>query len=518
VFIKFPGTTRLPQFLSALCITFLFLFSSHRAYSQATIETAQSATLERDDLLIRLSKQGGCIEDLQLKGFKEKLNGSENANVTAGHFPCRALGLKVSEDDLRTQPAETTTNGAGHVSIIQKSQNIEINKVIQLKEPFTGELSLVLKNNGPSPWSGSLAVDLGAVSELKDAGSLFGNLSLEYRESVYLVGDKLTRVTLPFEDEPTREVMSESLSVKPEWVASNSLYFVLALLPKAQDVFDVRVIRTGYNSALNRNTAPDRTLYEFWLSTAINDLAPGASKTISFDFFAGPKSKSALNSAFSSKNLSKNIDFGFFSVVAWPLFYVLKWFENLTRNWGVAIILLTIVLKIVLYPLTEKAFVAGKKMQALQPELNALKEKFKDDKQAQQKEMMTMMAQRGVNPMSGCLPILPQLPIFFGLNAVLMHTFELRHAPFAFWLKDLTARDPIYVTPVIMALLMYVQQKLTPAPASMDPAQQKMMQFLPLIFAVFMLTYPSGLVVYIITNTVLSLVQQKYMMRKYADL
>jgi YidC/Oxa1 family membrane protein insertase len=128
------------------------------------------------------------------------------------------------------------------------------------------------------------------------------------------------------------------------------------------------------------------------------------------------------------------------------------------------------------------------------------------------------MAQRGVNPMSGCLPILPQLPIFFGLNAVLMHTFELRHAPFAFWLKDLTARDPFYITPVIMAALMYFQQKLTPAPATMDPAQQKMMQFLPVIFAVFMLTYPSGLVVYIITNTVLSLMQQKYMMRKHASL
>jgi YidC/Oxa1 family membrane protein insertase len=491
---------------------------SQAAFGQPALEAAQGAVLERDDLLIRLSKQGGCIEDLQLKGFKETLNGSENANVSAGHFPCRALGIKISEDDMRTQPAETTVSGSGSASLVQKTQNIELNKVIQLREPYTGELTLSVKNIGTTPWNGSIAVDIGAPSELKDAGSLFGNQGLEYRESVFLVGDKLTRVTLPFEEKPNREVLNESLSVKPEWAASNSLYFVLALLPKGQELFDLRVIRTGYNSALNRTAAPDRTLYEFWLSTMINDLAPGATKTIQFDFFAGPKSKSALNSSFSSKNLSKNIDFGFFSVVAWPLFYILKWFENVTRNWGVAIILLTVVLKLVLYPLTEKAFVAGKKMQALQPELNALKEKFKDDKQAQQREMMTMMAQRGVNPMSGCLPILPQLPIFFGLNAVLMHTFELRHAPFAFWLKDLTARDPIYVTPVLMALLMYVQQKLTPAPASMDPAQQKMMQFLPLIFAVFMLTYPSGLVVYIITNTVLSLIQQKYMMRKYADL
>jgi YidC/Oxa1 family membrane protein insertase len=518
VFNTFKCKILLTRLETTLISVLVSAVSAHSALAQPAIEPAKAAVLERDDLLIRLSKDGGCIEDLQLKGFKEKLNGIENARVTAGHFPCRGLGLKISDQDLRSQPAETTVNGAGSVTVIQKTQNLEISKSLQLREPFTGELSIVLKNTGTTPFSGSLAVDLGAVSELRDAGSLFGHQTLEYREAVYLNGEKLTRVTLPFENEPKREVLSESLAVKPEWVAANSLYFVLALLPKSQDVFDIKVLRTGYNSAVNRTSVPDLTLYEFWLSTTVNDLAPAASKTITFDLFAGPKSKSALNSAFSSKNLSKNIDFGFFSVVAWPLFYVLKWFEMLTRNWGVAIILLTLVLKIVLYPLTEKAFVAGKKMQALQPELNALKEKFKDDKQAQQKEMMSMMAQRGVNPMSGCLPILPQLPIFFGLNAVLMHTFELRHAPFAFWLKDLTARDPLYITPVIMAVLMYVQQKLTPAPASMDPAQQKMMQFLPLIFAVFMLTYPSGLVVYIITNTVLSLIQQKYMMRKYADL
>lgn len=503
--------------LIAAVATITFAISGG-ALGQPTLQPASGTVLERDDVLIRLSQQGGCIEDIQLKGFKEKLNGEENAHVTGGHFPCRALGVKVVEEDLRTQPAETVVNGTGSVNIIQKTQNLEVNKVIQLREPYTGELSLTVKNNGNTPWSGSVSIDLGAVSELKDAGSLFGNLSLEYREAVYLIGDKLTRVTLPFESAPTREVLSENLSVKPEWVGANSLYFVLALLPKGQEVFDVRVLRTGFNSALNRTSLPDRTLYEFWISTAVNDLPAGGTKTINFDFFAGPKSKSALNAAFNSKNLSKNIDFGFFSVVAWPLFYVLKWFETLTKNWGIAIILLTVVLKIVLYPLTEKAFVAGKKMQALQPELNGLKEKFKDDKQAQQREMMSMMAQRGVNPMSGCLPILPQLPIFFGLNAVLMHTFELRHAPFGLWLTDLTARDPLYITPVLMAVLMYIQQKLTPAPASMDPAQQKIMQFLPLIFAVFMLTYPSGLVLYIITNTVLSLVQQKYMMRKYADL
>jgi YidC/Oxa1 family membrane protein insertase len=276
------------------------------------------------------------------------------------------------------------------------------------------------------------------------------------------------------------------------------------------------VVRTGSNVAKNSRSEADRTVYDALLTSEVRDLAPGAEKTFAFDLYTGPKSKSAL-SEFSNKELDKNIDFGFFAVIAWPLYYFLSWCNSILGNWGLAIIALTVVLKIILYPLTEKAFVAGKKMQKIQPELNALKEKFKDDRQAQQREMMAIMSQKGVNPMSGCLPILPQLPIFFGLNAVLLHTFELRHAPFAGWLTDLTDKDPRYVTPIIMAGLMYVQQKLTPSPASMDPAQQKMMQWLPVIFAVFMLTYPSGLVLYIITNTVLSLIQQQWIMKKYKD-
>ncbi|MEN9825192.1 MAG: hypothetical protein RI953_937 [Pseudomonadota bacterium] len=505
------------HFLITACALIGLLSKPMMSFAQPTISSATQDFLERDDLVVRFTPQGGCIKDLQVKNFKEKLDGEDNARVTGGHVHCRALAIKVGQEDLRNSPAEIAVSGQGSATIVQKSGPIEVTRTLQLREPYSGEFSIVVKNNGNGTWSGPVGVDVGLVSEPKDAGGLFGGPSLEYREAVYYVDEKVTRVTLPFEEKTTPSVLEEKSSFKPEWIASNSLYFALALLPKGGELFDVKVARTGFNSGLSAG-ALDRTLYELWLSTMVNDLAPGSSKTINFDLYAGPKSKSALSNSFKSKNLSKNIDFGFFSVVAWPLFYVLKWFETISKNWGLAIILLTVVLKIVLYPLTEKAFVAGKKMQKLQPELNALKEKFKDDKQAQQREMMSLMGQRGVNPMSGCLPILPQLPIFFGLNAVLMHTFELRHAPFAFWLKDMTARDPLYITPVIMAGLMYIQQKLTPAPTSMDPAQQKMMQFLPLIFAVFMLTYPSGLVVYIITNTVLSLIQQKYMMRKYASL
>ena len=486
------------------------------AQPPAVITGTEQSLLDRDDMMIRFTRTGACIEDIQLKGFKHDSKSTGNAHVTGGHFPCRALSVRIGEKDLRDVAANIVVEGSGAAKLTQNFENLEIVKDINLSKPYSGEFSVTIKNTGSAPWSGSVAVDLGGVSELRGAGDLFGSVPLEYRDATMFVDDEVTRTKLPFEESPTREVLLEKKGFLPKWVAANSLYFSLALLPKSQALFDFFVIRTGFNSAANSTSQPDKTLYDVLLATQISNLQPGASQTLAFDFFAGPKSKSALES-FTGSNMQKNIDYGFFSVLAWPLYYFLKWCNSLFGNWGMAIIVLTVVLKILLYPLTEKAFVAGKKMQKIQPELNALKEKHKDDRQAQQKEMMAIMAQKGVNPMSGCLPILPQLPIFFGLNAVLLHTFELRHAPFAGWLTDLTAKDPLYVTPIIMAALMYVQQKLTPMPASMDPAQQKMMQWLPVIFAVFMLAYPSGLVLYIITNTVLSLIQQQYMMKKYKD-
>ena len=198
------------------------------------------------------------------------------------------------------------------------------------------------------------------------------------------------------------------------------------------------------------------------------------------------------------------------------MFKVLKAIEGVVGNWGVAIIFLTLLMRLLFYPLTAKSYAASKKMQKMQPKMNEIKERYKDDKQKQQQELMALMSKEGVNPLGGCLPVLPQIPVFFGLNAVLMNTFDLRLAPFGLWIHDLSSKDPYYVSAVIMAGLMYVQQKLTPMPG-IDPAQAKMMRFLPIVFALFMITYPSGLVVYIITSTLFSIAQQQFMIKRYKD-
>ena len=155
-------------------------------------------------------------------------------------------------------------------------------------------------------------------------------------------------------------------------------------------------------------------------------------------------------------------------------------------------------------------------MQKIQPQIKALQEKYKDDKTTLQKESMTLMSKSGVNPLNGCLPLLPQIPVFFGLNSTLQHTFDLRQSPFFFWIHDLTRPDPYFILPVIMALLMIGYQKMMPMP-SMDPAQAKMMKILPIIFSVFMLVYPTGLALYVITNTVVSMIRQSLLMRHFKE-
>ena len=191
----------------------------------------------------------------------------------------------------------------------------------------------------------------------------------------------------------------------------------------------------------------------------------------------------------------------------------MKFLYQYVGNYGVAIILLTLLLKLVTYPLTYKSMKSMKEMARLQPQLARLREKHANDKEALNREMLTLMRGHGYNPVAGCLPIVVQMPIFFALYRVLYSSIDLYHAPFAFWINDLSAHDPFYVTPVLMSVTMFVQQKLTPNTAT-DPMQAKMIQFMPLIFGAFMLALPSGLTLYMLVNALASIAQQLILNKK----
>lgn len=229
-----------------------------------------------------------------------------------------------------------------------------------------------------------------------------------------------------------------------------------------------------------------------------------------FTLYAGPKEYDRLKQL--NAGLEHIIDFGWFSVVAMPLFWVLKYFYSFFGNYGWSIILLTIVTRIPFIPIMHKSQQSMKKMSKIQPMMAELKEKYKNDSAKMQKEMMQLYKKHKVNPVGGCLPMFLQIPVFIALYNVLLKAIELRGAPFIFWITDLSAKDPYYVLPIVMGLTMVLQQKMTPS--AMDPKQAKMMMLMPIVFTIMFLQFASGLVIYWLVNNVLGIAQQFYANKK----
>lgn len=228
--------------------------------------------------------------------------------------------------------------------------------------------------------------------------------------------------------------------------------------------------------------------------------------------YAGPKEYDVLKAA--GHDMHKAVDFGWFTFIAKPLFVSLKFFQGLVGNYGWSIIIITFIIKLLFAPLTHKQQKSMKRMSALQPRINELKEKFKGDPQRMNTEMMELYKREKVNPLGGCLPMLVQIPVFIALYNVLNNAIELRHAPFALWLVDLSAKDPYYILPVLMGVSMFVMQKMTPS--TMEPMQAKMMMFLPVVMTFMFVSLPSGLVLYFTVSNLLSMAQQLYINKSAA--
>lgn len=245
---------------------------------------------------------------------------------------------------------------------------------------------------------------------------------------------------------------------------------------------------------------------------------PAADTVVKTGWWLGPKDRTLLEGV--PNDLEAAVNYGFFSIIARPLLVILNFFQSYVHNWGIAILLLTLCIRIVFWPLSHKSYKSMEQMKRLQPMMQKLREKYKDDKETLNREVMQLYRTYGVNPASGCLPILVQIPVFIGLYQALLNAIQLRHASFITylpftdltWLADLSAKDPYYITPILMGATMFLQQRLSP-PAG-DPTQQKVMMFLPLIFTVMFLNFPAGLVIYWLFNNILSIGQQWWMLRK----
>ena len=294
------------------------------------------------------------------------------------------------------------------------------------------------------------------------------------------------------------EDMSKSNLNQPTlggWAAMLQHYFVSAWIPPATDS------NTIFSSVSAGGLA------NIGFRGAVYDIAPGATQEISSQFYVGPKDQKALSALSDTLNLV--VDYGFLWWLAVPIHWLLMFYQSFVGNWGVAIILITLTVRGLLFPLTKAQYTSMAKMRNLQPKLTDLKERFGDDRQKMGQAMMELYKKEKVNPMGGCLPIILQMPIFIALYWVLLESFELRHAPFMLWIHDLSVQDPYYILPLLMGVSMFVMQKMQPIAPTMDPMQVKMMQWMPVIFTVFFLWFPSGLVLYWLVGNIVAIIQQK---------
>jgi len=276
------------------------------------------------------------------------------------------------------------------------------------------------------------------------------------------------------------------------WFGSIQHHFLSAVVPTPGTEHKFEVAVTGENSTssvIGRNA---------------ETIAPGSSKTFETMLFVGPKLQSQLEEI--DKTLKLSVDYGWLTIISQPLFWLLSKVYAFVGNWGVSIIFVTLLIKLAFYKLTESSGRSMAKMRNLQPRMKALQDRYKDDRQALSQAMMELYKREKVNPAAGCLPILIQMPFFLAFYWVLLESVEMRQAPFALWITDLSTRDPYFILPLIMGGAMFMQQKLNPAPA--DPVQAKVMQIMPVMFTAFFAFFPSGLVLYWVTNTLLSIAQQ----------
>ncbi|MHB8253968.1 MAG: membrane protein insertase YidC [Acidiferrobacter sp.] len=283
------------------------------------------------------------------------------------------------------------------------------------------------------------------------------------------------------------------------WVGVSQHYFLGAALPPIQS----RAI--FYSAAL-----PGPRYLVGYKSAHPLAVLPGTNQTLSTRLFLGPKKPSLLKAT--APGLGLTVDYGWLTVLAQPLYWVLAHIERFTGNWGVAIILLTVMIKAIFFPLSATSFKSMAKMRKLQPRMAALKERHGADKGALQQAMMDLYKQEKMNPLGGCLPMIVQIPVFIALYWVLLDSVALRDAPFILWIHNLAAPDPYFVLPILMGISMLLQQMLNPA--MMDPTQRKIMMVMPVIFTVFFLFFPAGLVLYWVINNVLSILQQWWVMAR----
>ena len=367
------------------------------------------------------------------------------------------------------------------------------------RDSYRIDVDFLVDNRSAVEWNGYVYAQLRQTA-IEQEGSMgfLGRLPSFHGAAIYTEQDKYDKI-----DYETMREGNLNVTTPSGWVAMLQHYFVASWLPQGSDNYQF------YTGVTNKINPEYRVGYKTMQPVSI---PAGQTGELNTSLFVGPKEQARLEKQ-GSEGLTLTVDYGFLTPVSDPLFWLLTNINDTVKNWGWSIILLTLLVKAIFYPLSAASYKSMAKMKKLQPRLQTLKERYGEDKQKFQQEMMKLYKEEKVNPAGGCLPILVQIPVFMALYWVLLESVELRQAPFMLWLNDLSLPDPYYVLPLIMGASMLAQHFLNPSP--MDPMQKKIMMAMPVLFTVFFLWFPAGLVLYWVANNLLSIAQQYYITKKY---
>jgi YidC/Oxa1 family membrane protein insertase len=465
--------------------------------------------VETDLLVARISNEGGDLRYVQFKKHRATLDRKKDfvllevspqrtyiaqSGLIGSGLPTHRTAYAATAashqlaDGQDTLDVRLTAPAGGGVEVV-KTYRFRRNS-------YLVEVSFEMKNTGPAPVQPYAYFQLVRDGNPPDGDSAM--LPTFTGVAVYTEKEKFQKLTF---EEVAKAKTPYPKNSDDGWIAVLQHYFFSAWLPKNGTP------REFYTRKLDEN------LYSAGVIVPAGPIAGGAQGTVTVPLYVGPEEQEKLEKI--APGLDLTIDYGWLTVIAVPLFWLLSWLNAWVGNWGVAIIILTVIIKALFYPLSAASYRSMAKMRVLAPKLQKLKDQYGDDRQRMQQAMMELYKTEKINPLGGCMPILVQIPVFIALYWVLLASVELRHAPFMLWITDLAAPDtlfgvwfgmPIGLLPILMAATMWIQTKLNPEPP--DPVQAKVMKIMPIVFSVFFFFFPAGLVLYWLVNNVLSIAQQ----------
>lgn len=469
-----------------------------------TAKTSELIDIKTDVFNIKIDAVGGDIVKTELIKYPETLT-SEKGVVLLDKAPGRdyiAQSGLIGKDELGP---DSHSAGRAHYKSAQTQyelgnqdtlkvdmhwhgpQGVKVVKTFTFnKGSYLVAVDYTITNPTNTPWSASFYGQLQREHVKEKKGGMLLGVQMYQGGALYTPSKPFKKISFqdmqkaPFRDQ-----------IEGGWAAQVEHYFLSAWVP------DAKSTNTYYTRVDNDN------IYNIGAVTPV-EVAPMTTQTVKGEFYIGPEIAHDLEQI--SPGLNLTVDYGILWPISQVIFWLLKAINNFIGNWGWSIIFVTLIIKILFYKLSASSYRSMGKMRLLQPRIELLKERHKDDKQQFSMALMELYKKEKLNPLGGCLPILIQIPVFIALYYVLLESVELRHAPFMLWIKDLSSRDPYFVLPLIMGATMFLQQKMNPTPP--DPIQAKVMMFMPVIFTVLFVSFPAGLVLYWTVNNILSMAQQ----------